>query len=150
MADTNDATNGSGGPLGAARQRRLELKQAMSEVEIAAAGAAGDPTWRADLQAAFDELLIAYDGHVDEVEGPDGLLEELVQKAPRLSNHVARLGGEHPDLRVQIESTAAKIGSAEVSDVRREVLDVLVALAKHRQNGADLVYDAYNVDIGGE
>jgi hypothetical protein len=27
---------------------------------------------------------------------------------------------------------------------------VLGALALHRQSGADLVYDAYNVDIGGE
>jgi hypothetical protein len=30
------------------------------------------------------------------------------------------------------------------------VLDVLVEIARHRQQGADLVYDAYHVDIGGE
>lgn len=33
--------------------------------------------------------------------------------------------------------------------LRSEVLDLLVAVARHRQRGADLVYEVHNVDIGG-
>jgi hypothetical protein len=144
MSDANE------GPLGAARQRRVELKQAMSAAEIAAAGAAGDPTWRDDLRVALTDLRLAWDGHVGEVEGPEGLLPELVAKAPRLSSKVGRLGEEHAELRERIDEALVHLGSADVADVRAELLDVLVAIARHRQAGADLVYEAYNVDIGGE
>jgi hypothetical protein len=35
-----------------------------------------------------------------------------------------------------------------VSSVRRQVTTLLGRLTLHRQAGADLVFDAYNVDIG--
>lgn len=145
MSDTNEES-----PLGAARHHRVKLRQAMAEVEGAAAGAAGDPTWRADLAASLTDLLSAFDGHVEEVDAPDGLLVELVGMAPRLQTRVARLGDEHPELRTMIESARAVVDSGDVADVRAETMAVLGALASHRQSGADLVYDAYNVDIGGE
>lgn len=136
--------------LDAARQRRVELKRAVSEVEIAAAGAAADPTWRDDLRVALDGLLEAFDHHVDEVEGHDGLLDEMVLKAPRLSKRADRLRDEHPELRSQIVDVTGIVAASDVDEVRSRALDVLVAIARHRQAGADLVYDAYNVDIGGE
>jgi hypothetical protein len=136
--------------LGGARHQRMRLKQALSEVEIAAAGASADPTWRDDLGAALSDLLHAFDAHVDEVEGGDGLLADVVTRAPRLAKRVDRLGAEHPPLRAQIEAVRAKVATGDVDEVRSDILDALVALAKHRQTGADLVYDAYNVDIGGE
>ena len=138
------------GPLGAARRHRVKLMQAMADVEGAAAGAAGDPTWRADLAAALSELLSAFDGHVEEVDAPDGLLVDLVGMAPRLQMRVKRLSDEHPELRTMIESALAVVDAGDISDVRAETMVVLGALAAHRQSGADLVYDAYNVDIGGE
>ena len=36
-----------------------------------------------------------------------------------------------------------------VDDLRTELTALLAALAKHRQRGADLVYEAFDVDIGG-
>jgi hypothetical protein len=145
MNETNEQ-----GPLGAARHHRVKLMQAMADVERGAAGAAGDPTWRADLAAALSELLSAFDGHVREVDAPDGLLSDLVGMAPRLQTRVKRLSDEHPELRTMIESALAVVDSGDISDVRAETMAVLGALALHRQSGADLVYDAYNVDIGGE
>jgi hypothetical protein len=145
MSDENE-----NGPLGAAREHRVKLRQAMVDVEQAAAGAAGDPTWRADLTAALTELLSAFDGHVEEVDAPDGLLKELVQLAPRLQARVAKLDGEHPELRTMIESAIGVVEAGDVADVRSETMAALGALAAHRTAGADLVYDAYNVDIGGE
>lgn len=142
--------NNQDGPLGAARQHRVKLRQAMSDVEGAAAGASGDPTWRADLTAALTELLSAFDGHVEEVDASDGLLAELVQLAPRLQGRVTKLDAEHPELRTMITSALGVVASGEISAVRSQTMSVLGALATHRQSGADLVYDVYNVDIGGE
>ena len=34
-------------------------------------------------------------------------------------------------------------------DLRVELTALLAALARHRQRGADLVYEAYAVDLGG-
>jgi hypothetical protein len=142
--------NNEDGPLGAARHHRVKLRQAMADVEQAAAGAAGDPTWRSDLAAALTELLDAFDGHVEEVDAPDGLLAEVVGMTPRLQTRVKRLGDEHPGLRTMIESALGVVEGGDVADVRSETMAALGALAAHRQSGADLVYDAYNVDIGGE
>jgi hypothetical protein len=36
-----------------------------------------------------------------------------------------------------------------VDAIRAEVLELLLAVSRHRQRGADLVYEGYNVDIGG-
>jgi hypothetical protein len=142
--------NDADGPLGAARHHRVKLRQAMAEVEGAAAGAAGNPTWHSDLVVALAELLSAFDGHVEEVDASDGLLAELVGMAPRLQKRVTRLGDEHPELRTKIEAAIVIVDEGEVAEVRSRTMSVLGSLAAHRQSGADLVYDAYNVDIGGE
>ena len=136
--------------LGAARERRSELKHAMSDLELAAAGAAGDPAWIDALREALAEVRAVFDAHVEEVEAADGLLAELVTEAPRLSNAVKRLNDEHPQLSKQIDACVALLDDADPHQIRGEVLDLLVALARHRHSGADLVYEAYHVDIGGQ
>ncbi|NNE73579.1 MAG: hypothetical protein HKN26_07950 [Acidimicrobiales bacterium] len=136
--------------LRAARERRVELKGAVSAVEIAAASPIGDPSWRDNMARALDELRIALDQHIDEVEGPDGLLAELRDAAPRLSNKIAVVSDEHPALCRQVDDVIANLKeSAALEQIRSDAIDALVAMARHRQKGADLVYEAYHVDIGG-
>ncbi|MFN3218160.1 MAG: hypothetical protein ACE367_16820 [Acidimicrobiales bacterium] len=151
MAEGSDARSPA---FEAAGDRRVELKAALSAVEIVAAGPAGAPGWHERLTAALIDLSKALDTHVEEVERPDGLLEELTEAAPRLVNHVDRLRDEHPVLQAQMAALIARadpIGDAvaPADDLRSEVLDALVAIARHRQRGADLVYEVHNVDIGG-
>ena len=38
---------------------------------------------------------------------------------------------------------------AAAADIRVDVIDILNDFARHRQDGADLIYEAYDVDIGG-
>ncbi len=136
--------------FGAARERRVELKQAMSDLELAAAGAAGDPMWITGLRDALGELREAFGAHVEEVEGDEGLLADLVVDAPRLAPRVQRLSDEHGPLGERIDACAAMLDDPDPHEIRGEVLDLLVALVRHRHTGADLVYEAYNVDIGGQ
>lgn len=136
--------------LDAARERRIELKHAMSELELAAAGAAGDATWIDGLRLALAELDEALDAHVAEVEADDGLLAELIADAPRLASRVRRLRDEHQLLAGRVQACRAMLDEPDPHEIRQEILDLLVALAHHRHTGADLVYEAYNVDIGGQ
>ena len=136
--------------LRAASERRVRLKSAVSSVERAAAAPSAKQGWRDELINQLEDLRIALDQHVDEVEGESGLLAELIQVAPRLVNKIDRVRDEHPGLVAQV---AAAILSVKESDspehTRATVLDALVAIAQHRQKGADLVYEGYSVDIGG-
>ncbi len=136
--------------LEAASRRRIELKEAVSATEVAAALPAGDPHTRDRLLRALDDLAAAWDQHAEAVEGDDGLLAELTRVAPRLVNRVTALEDEHPTLRARIADVAHAVKEGvDLAEIRDAVLDVLVTIARHRQKGADLVYEGYNVDIGG-
>ncbi|MDH3682084.1 MAG: hypothetical protein OEV40_19290 [Acidimicrobiia bacterium] len=148
MVDSNDQRSEA---LRGAAQRRVELKQALSQVEIAAAAPSGDPGWRDRLLGQLELLRIALDQHVEEVEAPDGLLPELLAEAPRLANQIAVVQDEHPMLTRQVAAAIElATSSADIPRVRAEVLDALNAIVRHRQAGADLVYEGYSVDIGGQ
>lgn len=136
--------------LAGAAERRIELKGAVSTVERVAAAPSGKPTWRSDLLRELDHLRIALDQHVEEVEREDGLFAELADDAPRLVNKIERVRDEHPPLCEQVAETIALVkASDDVEETRAAVLDALFSIARHRQRGADLVYEGYSVDIGG-
>ena len=136
--------------LRAAAEKRKELKQAVSDVETAIASASADPAWRVRLIVRLEELSGALLRHVEEVEAPNGLLDELTSIAPRLVNKIQHVRDEHPILctRTSVAIGAVKEGAA-VDLIRADVLGLLSAIATHRQAGADLVYEGYEVDIGG-
>ena len=144
MGDEN-----GGEALESARARRATLKSALSAVEVAAASPAAQAEWRPELAAALNVLREAFDDHVRDVEDPGGLLDVLREEAPHLSGQVGVVQGEHPALEKQIDDVVAMVDDAAPEEIRDAVLQTLLALARHRQNGADLVYKAYSVDIGG-
>lgn len=136
--------------LEAAAAKRVELKQALSVAETATSAPTGEPGWDVRLLAALRQLQTALYQHVEEVEAPDGLLTELTSTAPRLANQIAHVRDEHPVLCRQMAEAIGRLeGSSNPASVRDEVTDLLMAIVRHRQKGADLVYEGYNVDIGG-
>jgi hypothetical protein len=142
--------------LAAAKARRADLHEVIVALEEATAAPArgGDPAWCMDVHDALVEVGAAFERHIAVVEGPEGLFEEVLSAAPRLSNQLERLRAEHLDIRMRIVGAldAVRIVSGRPApsiDVAREaVLAVLEQLMRHRQHGADVVYDAYAVDIG--
>jgi hypothetical protein len=147
MSEKNEPRSGA---LRAAAEKRIELKQALSMVEIAAASPSGESGWRDALRRALEALQVALVEHVEEVEGDDGLLAELMATEPRLANRIGQLQDEHPKLCSQVAASLKAVTSvSDVDDLRDEVLDSLTAIVRHRQKGADLVYEGYSVDIGG-
>ncbi|MFT7597560.1 MAG: hypothetical protein ACI8TP_000480 [Acidimicrobiales bacterium] len=147
MTETEQETSSA---LRAAKALRVELKSAVSQVEVAAAGPIKEPGWQAELLQALEGLRIALDQHVEEVEADHGLLVEVENASPRLARTVVQVRDEHPVLQRQVAATIAVAKEQGNSDhVRTHVLETLMAVARHRQAGADLVYESYSVDLGG-
>jgi ABC-type transporter Mla subunit MlaD len=144
--------------LGEVRDHRAELQQSMSAVEQALAGAAGRNlgAWAGHVQAALDRLSAAFRDHVAVTEGRGGLYDDIQDTAPRLAGEVDRLTREHGKIAASLadllERAAALDGAnpADVAELRQRGTVLLGTLSHHRQRGADLVYDAYEVDLGGE
>ena len=143
-------------PLGPVRQRRQAMVAVMHEVEEALAapmvGRAGE--WSsevADVLTRLDGVLAA---HVEATERPGGLLATIREEEPWLDPLVRRLEREHADLRRRVAEACAALGPAggdeqRLADVRDRVTELLAELARHRQRGADLLYQAYQMDLGG-
>jgi hypothetical protein len=138
------------------RRRRVGLRRAMTAIEIATSSAlTGRPgAWRAQLLPCIDGLREAWASHVDGTEGPDGLWEQLRADAPRLDGHLRLLRREHVAVAAELETlhqhlTDADENEAQLAAVREQVVAMLNRLARHRQRGADLIYEAYQHDVGG-
>ncbi len=108
--------------------------------------------WSADLRKDLTELSDALDQHIELSESPDGLLSDIAEAAPRLAHRVAQAKDDHVVLRAAVFHALEGLppgdgGEAGVVSARDRVVELLTALVRHRHLGADLVYEAYNVDI---
>lgn len=138
------------------RSRRAELRESMNALEyaLAAPSAISRVRWAERVHVALVELSADMREHISITEGADGLYRELRTKAPRLADAVARLTSEHVLICDQLEDLLAHLGQDgvdhDVGSVREQGTVLLGDLVRHRQRGSDLVYEAYQVDIGGE
>ena len=142
--------------LAAVRARRAELRGSLDLLERAlAAPAAGRAVvWGEAVHAALVLLADDFGAHVEVTEGPAGLHEAILAGDLRLANAVEALrrstrrsprrspalvtrhrGAGHPGGRGRPCASAPHCCSA--------------TLVRHRQRGADLIYEAYETDIGG-
>jgi len=142
--------------LEALRRHRAELRESMSAVEtaLAAPATAGQARWVQRVQGALMELAGDFREHIDITEGPEGLYREVVRTSPRLSDAVASLTREHQLINAHVDDLLARVTAPDVTRDVARVRDLATALlgrlVRHRQRGSDLVYEAYEVDIGGE
>ena len=85
-------------------------------------------------------------------EGPDGLYGELVDHAPRLARGIEGLNASTPPCwPAWTACTAGYTGRTRtIEQIRDWAGSCSHELWPHRQRGADLVYEAYATDIGGE
>ena len=138
------------------RRHRAELREAMSALEgaLAAPATAHQGRWAQRVHVALVELSGDIREHIDITEGPGGLYSDLLETSPRLSGAVASLTNEHVLIRGQVENLLARVTAPDVIEDVDRVRDLGTALlgrlVRHRQRGSDLMFDAYDYDIGGE
>jgi hypothetical protein len=139
--------------LDAIRVRRDHFYDAILAVERAISKPAGDAPegWAAALAAPVESLQATLDDHVSGTEGHDGLFEQMRDDAPHMLPALERLRGEHDPLldgtRVLADSLSNVHDDDGVDLVRMHALDLLRRMLEHRHRGAELIYDAYAVDV---
>ncbi len=141
-----------------AGQRRKTLHDSLVHLEEAlsspAAGRIQD--WTAVVTKEMHEVGAAFEQHIVVTEQPDGLYDEILERAPRLAGNVRRLREEHPEITAGIAKMIAKLDDTQIGadswpleQARDDLQRFIGSVIRHRQRGADLVWEAYNVDIGG-
>jgi hypothetical protein len=128
-------------------RRRKDLYAVMRRLEAAVARPSGLADWRIEIEAALAELERSLEGHTAELEGADGLFAEVLDRAPQLDPVIGGLRREHRDLAELCHQALSMAADWSPQRLRRKVNVLLVRLALHRQSGAELLFDAYNVDI---
>lgn len=139
----------------AVRRRRAELRETLDALEraLAAPVSGRAVVWGEQLHAAVDRLVTEFALHVEVTEGPDGLHQTILDGDLRLANQVAALVAEHTTIATDIAELAAAsdapVTPSDVAEVREQGTALLGRIVRHRQRGADLIYEAYATDIGG-
>ena len=141
-----------------AAKRRRTLHEAFVGLEVAISSPAAGriPDWTMLVTKEITGVRDAWDQHVDTTEKPGGLYEEIVSMSPRLSGTIDRLRDEHPEITHAVGEMLARLEQVEIGglpwpldDARDDLQRLIGKLIRHRQKGADLVWEAYNLDIGG-
>jgi hypothetical protein len=145
--------------LEAAKRRRATLHDTIVHLEesISSPAAGRISEWTEQVRKEMTGVRDAWEQHVIVTEKPGGLYEEITERSPRLVGNIQRLQGEHPSIGEAVDAMVTRLESTEISesgawslDAARDDLQRFIGLVvKHRQRGADLVWEAYNVDIGG-
>ena len=151
IGEVYEASTAPTSALQAAKGQRLSLRRAIDEFHAALAASPTDVTAER-LVPVLDHLRVVFGVHIEVTESPGGLYEEILEIAPRLANKIGRFKREHVAISAAIESALDDLrdGGAAVAPLRARLDQLHDALARHRRRGADLVYEAYHVDIGGE
>ncbi|HZL14490.1 MAG TPA: hypothetical protein VFC97_00105, partial [Verrucomicrobiae bacterium] len=141
--------------LEAAARRRRELRDALVALEDTVASSVHDSDrWRRLVAARIAELGVAFAEHVAETEAPGGLYDEMEEIAPNVQGKARRLREEHPRLTGAIADAEARFAApfpegTDLDALRDDLQRLMGRLVRHRQHGADLVWEAYELDIGG-
>jgi hypothetical protein len=140
-----------------AGRRRGDLQHALVQAEqaISRAPMGKLDDWTRGVASALEEMRAAIDEHIELTEQPGGLHDEIREKAPRLSSRIERLKREHPILRARAEELLAFLDRPGIGDkwppdeARDDIRRLLRMIVRHRQSTADVVWEAYHLDIGG-
>ena len=128
-----------------ALQRRADLFAAVGRVEMVLAAPTARERWLDDVRHGIAALHDALDAHVEITEGDNGLFAEVIGTAPRLAHQIDALRTEHDEIEQALDEL---LHIDDAALLRNAATSVLGRIVRHRQKGADLLYDAYNVDVG--
>jgi hypothetical protein len=141
--------------LQAVRVRRAELRENIDAMERALASPARGRAvvWGEAVHASLVLLADDFSAHVEVTEGPGGLHQAILSGDLRLANAVDALTAEHGQIAEEIAGlvadSAPPVTPDDVADLRERANRLLGHLIRHRQQGADLIYEAFETDIGG-
>lgn len=110
-------------------------------------------SWWVELVAELDELSVRLMADLQTVW--TGLQAQLIRDAPHLSAQLRRLDAEADELQGRLVAARILAGrfagdQAFVREIRDEVRDLLHRLRRFEERTTQLLYEAYERDLGGE
>jgi predicted RNase H-like nuclease (RuvC/YqgF family) len=143
--------------LDAVRIRREALYEAVVGLEDALTTPVGDGhKWRLRVAMAVDHAAVRIEEHAQQTEAKGGFLEKVLIEEPRLQRKINQLKVDHERLEKEVDALRTAVSLVDddavpdqSTSIRNRAIELLGQLTRHRQRGADLIYEAYQVDIGG-
>jgi hypothetical protein len=152
-ADVVDVADANRSSLMHLRVQRDALYEAIVALEAAVTVPAHGrvPQWLEGTRPAFERLDEMFGRHLRVTEAEGGFFETVLEESPRLAHAVQRLRKDHIELGDGIARSRALLDAAATEDdvdaARAALLEVVHGLLTHRHRGAELVYEAYHVDL---
>ncbi len=109
--------------------------------------------WLTNVRVALSQFHKATDREGQHESAPTGVLEVIRDSEPRLAAEVDHVEQAYRQLSQNIGKLAQSLEQADpeqidVAAVRREISQLLAEYHQLQAREVDLVYDAYNTDIG--
>jgi chromosome segregation ATPase len=137
------------------REDRRRSLDALHAVESSAANAAPgrEDEWVAYVRSALGALQDALSTQALHSAGSDSPLTDIEMEEPRLRNRVIQLRRRYEDLQQRIAELHSQLDASgpdgiDIADVRRRLERLAGELRYQRAREADLVYEAYTLDLG--
>jgi hypothetical protein len=125
----------------------MELPSATTGLARSLSQAAGEAGWVRDVAAQLVDVRAALLDHIQVTEGSSGCYAQLLRDAPRLAPGIQELVTEHAALIAALDDARP---ADDPQRLHAAVACLVDRLSQHRQHGADLIYEAYGIDVGGE
>ena len=138
------------------RTQHVRLVFAMHRLEACLGQAAPgrESDWQNQVNNSLDLLIVAMNESRDCVCRDDGLIEEIKIEKPFLVRRIKNLRAEFDGLFNQAKALQDQIKDAAetqqigFADLRQRMDWLLSGLKHHQAKESDLVYEAFNIDIG--
>jgi len=139
-------------------RNRAALMAAMARLEESLARPCGRDAeaWISEVAVSTDVVRDEVVRHIETHEGPGSFHEEVLASQPYLAPRVAKLQREHvtaSTIVAELQAALAKARDSEdpssaATEIRTLGSELLMLLVRHRQSGADLVWESVNLDLG--
>ncbi|MGD9793464.1 MAG: hypothetical protein AB7V43_08270 [Acidimicrobiia bacterium] len=113
---------------------------------------------RVSILRRLEALQRTLDWHVRALGSPDGVLHQIAEDAPHLVNATRRVARNAEALDRRVASLIADLDDRSTEHSPRatlrdgeqqELTDLIIAFERHLHDGAQLVFEAYHVDVSG-
>jgi hypothetical protein len=146
---------GSEGGVGLGRRaldrvepQRGALGAALRHYELATLNP--DKAWAVAVPSSLVRLRAAFLDHIEFTEGPDGLFDEMLHDPTvEVSSEIDQLRRDHITVVAAMDRAEEALASppSDEDHLRELVASVARLVGRHRRRGAQLLYEAYSVDI---
>jgi chromosome segregation ATPase len=139
-----------------ANQARQRMLRAMRELEKALAQPSYErrKVWRENVSRVLEQLQVVLRETRETADQEDSLLTVLAAEFPRLQPRCESLRGEYDAIQERIKELREQIAdrepcSSDIAGIRQKLADLLTAIRHVQAEETELIYEAYQVDIGG-